>query len=132
MPFLEFRNNTAHSMGWYGFWIFGQSNHATFDPHSGDLEHGFCNGQRIQTTIGSFTTWNNKRGFEIVSGANIRLQDHIHMDHDFAGFEIFTANGPYGENGPGIFNATIVGHSLISDMTKGIKKIHKNWVLLKS
>ena len=119
VPFDEFHNNTAHSMGWYGFWIFGQSNHATYDPHDGNTENGYCHGSRIQTTIGSFTTWNNKRGFEIVSGANIRLQDQIHMDHDFSAYEIFTANGPYGDGGPGIFNSIIVGHSEISDLTEG-------------
>ena len=118
VPFLEFTNNTAHSMGWYGFWIFGQSNHATYDPHDGDLEHGFCNGKRIQTTVGSFTTWNNKRGVEVVSGANIRWVDHVHMDHDFAGFEIFTSKGPYGDDGPGITNALLVGHSEISEITE--------------
>ena len=119
VPFDEFHNNTAHSMGWYGFWIFGQSNHATYDPHNGDISTGYCSGDRIQTRIGSFTTWNNKRGFEIVSGANIRLENQTHMDHDFAGFEIFTARGPYGEDGPGIFNTIIVGHSEISDLTEG-------------
>ena len=72
VPFDEFHNSTAHSMGWYGFWIFGQSNHATYDPHDGDVSTGYCQGSRRQATIGSFTTWNNKRGFEIVSGANIR------------------------------------------------------------
>eukprot|EP00091_Calanus_sinicus_P010666 TRINITY_DN24639_c0_g1_i1.p1 TRINITY_DN24639_c0_g1~~TRINITY_DN24639_c0_g1_i1.p1 ORF type:complete len:204 (+),score=46.66 TRINITY_DN24639_c0_g1_i1:364-975(+) len=117
--FDEFHNNTAHSMGWYGFWIFGQSNHATYDPHTGDVSKGYCNGERTQARIGSFTTWNNKRGFEIVSGANIRLENQTHMDHDFAGFEIFTAKGPYGEDGPGIFNTVIVGHSEISDLTEG-------------
>ena len=119
VPFDEFHNNTAHSMGWYGFWIFGQSNHATYDPHSGDTAHGYCNGKSIQTRIGSFTTWNNKRGFEIVSGANIRLENQVHMDHDFAGYEIFTAKGPYGDDGPGIFDSIIVGHSQISDLTEG-------------
>ena len=68
--------------------------------------------------IGSFTTWNNKRGFEIVSGANIRMENQTHMDHDFAGYEIFTATGPYGEEGPGIYNAVLVGHSEISRLTK--------------
>ena len=119
IPFDEFHNNTAHSMGWYGFWIFGQSNHAKYDPHSGNTENGYCHGERIQTTIGSFTTWNNKRGFEIVSGANIRLENQTHMDHDFSAYEIFTANGPYGDEGPGIFNAVIVGHSEISALTEG-------------
>ena len=40
------------------------------------------------------------------------------MDHDFAGFEIFTSKGPYGDDGPGITNALLVGHSEISEITE--------------
>ena len=116
VPFDEFHNNTAHSMGWYGFWIMGQSNHVNYDPHTGNPENGFCNGHRTTTSIGSMTTWNNKRGFEIVSGSSIRLEDQIHMDHDFSAYEIFKARGPYG-SGPGIFNSIIVGHSEVSKLT---------------
>ena len=117
VPFEEFHNNTAHSMGWYGFWIFGQSNHVKYDPHSGSEGQGYCNGNRIQARIGSFTTWNNKRGFEIVSGANIRMENQTHMDHDFSAYEIFTAKGPAGPDGAGIFNSLIVGHSKVSELT---------------
>ena len=117
VPFDEFHNNTAHSMGWYGFWIFGQSNHVSYDPHTGTLEKGYCNGYRTQARLGSFTTWNNKRGFEIVSGANIRLENQTHMDHDFSAYEIFKAKGPGGPGGAGIFNSLIVGHSEVSDLT---------------
>jgi len=119
VPFDEFHNNTAHSMGWYGFWIFGQSNHVDYDPHTGTPERGYCDGHRTQARIGSFTTWNNKRGFEIVAGANIRLENQTHMDHDFSAFEIFKAKGPYGTDGPGIFNTIIVGSSKISEMIPG-------------
>ena len=41
------------------------------------------------------------------------------MDHDFNGYEIFTAKGPYGGGGPGIFNSIIVGYSEISKMIPG-------------
>ena len=119
VPFDEFHNNTAHSMGWYGFWIFGQSNKAKYDPHTGTLDNGFCDGHRTQARIGSFTTWNNKRGFEIVSGGNIRLENQTHMDHDFSAYEIFTGRGQYGSEGAGIFNSIIVGHSRVSDLTTG-------------
>ena len=115
VPFDEFHNNTAHSMGWYGFWIMGQSNHVNYDPHTGTVENGYCNGHRTTTSIGSMTTWNNKRGFEIVSGNSIRLEDQIHMDHDFSAYEIFRAKGPYG-SGPGIYNSIIVGHSEVSKL----------------
>merc|ERR1719422_2781341 len=123
VPFDEFHNNTAHSMGWYGFWIMGQSNHAAYDPHDGTLENnGYCRGSRTQAVVGSFTTWNNKRGFEIVMGKNIRLENQTHMDHDFAGFDIFAGGaggGPMGPDGPSIYNSVIVGHSMISDLTAG-------------
>ena len=115
VPFDEFHNNTAHSMGWYGFWIMGQSNHVDYDPHTGDESRGYCNGHRTTTAIGSMTTWNNKRGFEIVSGKSIRLENQTHMDHDFSAYEIFKAQGPYG-SGPGIFNSIIVGHSKVSEL----------------
>ena len=88
-------NTTANSMGWYGVWVFGQSNQVAYVPHAGDAANGYCNGQHTQEAIASFTTFNNKRGFEIVSGANIRLENHVHTDHDFTRYEIFAANGPY-------------------------------------
>ena len=119
VPFDEFRNNSAHSMGWYGFWIFGQSNHATYDPHTGTASRGYCNGYRTQAKIGSFTTWNNKKGFEIVSGANIRMENQTHMDHSCFAYEIFSARGPYGDGGPGIYNSLVVGRSKVSDLIDG-------------
>ena len=99
-PFGEFYNNTAHSMGWYGFWIFSQSNAFSYNPHTGTADQGFCNGSPAQARIGSFTIWNSKRGFEIVN--------QTHMFHDFSAFEIMRSKGPYGTDGPGIFNSTIV------------------------
>ena len=88
-------NTTANSMGWYGVWIFGQSNQVAYDPHAGDAANGYCNGQRTQAVIGSFTTCNNKRGLQIVSCSSICLENHIHMSHDFTGYEIFAANNRY-------------------------------------
>ena len=41
------------------------------------------------------------------------------MDHDFSAYEIFKARGPYGGDGPGIFNSIIVGYSEISKMIPG-------------
>ena len=41
------------------------------------------------------------------------------MDHDFSAYEIFKARGPYGGDGPGIFNSLIIGYSEISKMIPG-------------
>ena len=116
--FGEFRNNTAHSMGQYGFWIFAVNTKVPYDPHDGDESQGFCNGSPSQAVIGSMTTWNCKRGFEIVHGTNIKVENQTHLDHTHAGFDIMMSGGPLGPSGPGIHNSVVVGHSQISVETK--------------
>ena len=116
--FGEFRNNTAHSMGQYGFWMFAVNTKVPYDPHDGDESQGFCNGNPSQAVIGSMTTWNCKRGFEIVHGTNIRIENQIHLDHTHAGFDIMMSGGPLGTSGPGIHNSVVVGHSNISIETR--------------
>jgi hypothetical protein len=90
---------------------------APMDPHSGDLEHGFCNGARIQSVFGSFTTWNCKRGFEIIHGKNLRIENQTHMDHTHTGFDIQGSEGPYGLDGPGIYNSVLVARSRVYEET---------------
>ena len=120
--FGEFRNNTAHSMGQYGFWMFAVNTKVPYDPHDGDVNSGFCNGERAQAIIGSMTTWNCKRGFEIVHGINVRIENQTHLDHSHAGFDILMSGGPLGPKGPGIYNSVLIGHSNVSVETK--KEVH--------
>ncbi len=96
IPVLEFFNNTCHSTGWYGLWIF-----PIYKPVEGSaMFHGL-------------TAWNVQRGAESVEGGNIQFIDFVISEASDAGVEFQTTNDAWG--GPLLQNSVIIGHSDISD-----------------
>ena len=51
VPLGVFQNNTAHSFGWYGIWIFSMDG---WFPSDGTREKGYCDGQNagMQNNLG--------------------------------------------------------------------------------
>ena len=121
LPLEEFSNNTAHSFGWYGLWVF---------PHYAPRAGGGCNDQQHTPVVfENFLSWRNDRGVEFGEVGSLQLTGSILLDNKLAGFEVTELEAVWGENGPLIADTLIVGHSDISsdDATcteSGIKTPH--------
>ena len=121
LPLGEFANNTAHSFGWYGLWVF-----PTYTPRVG----GRCNGQlHTPAVFENFTAWRSDRGVEFADSGSLQLTGSIMLDNKLAGVEITQLEGVWGENGPLIADTLIVGHSELSSndnicTESGIKTPH--------
>ena len=104
---LQFSNNTAHSFGWYGLWVFRQY----FPSPSGECSD---NGH-APSYFDSFLAWRNDRGVEFAEIGALQLRDSIMLDNKLAGVEITEIESIWSEeSGPLIANTLIVGHSEIS------------------
>ncbi|XP_068236296.1 fibrocystin-L-like [Palaemon carinicauda] len=102
-----FYNNTAHSMGRYGLWIFSMDG---YFPKS-----GVCSGSNLVAAWHDFTVWHCDRGAEVVLGGALQFHNFVALDNEHAGLEMVKVSGGFGENnGPGIFNSLLVGHSQLS------------------
>lgn len=104
----EFFNNSAHSFGRYGLWIF-----PTYHP----LRGGRCNSDIAAPAVfGRFLAYNNMRGAEAVQVGAVQMQDFTVLDNDIAGIEyVFADQKDAPRGGPKILNALIVGHSQASE-----------------
>ncbi|XP_045124918.1 fibrocystin-L-like [Portunus trituberculatus] len=103
----QFFNNTAHSMGRYGLWVFSMDG---YFPKSRN-----CGGSDQVAKWESFTVWHCDRGAEVVLGGALQFHDFVALDNEHAGLEMVKMLGGFGEDdGPGIFNSLVVGHSALS------------------
>ncbi|XP_069813288.1 fibrocystin-L-like isoform X2 [Dendropsophus ebraccatus] len=107
----EFYNNTVHSQGWYGLWIF-----RNYFPMAVPDQRQSCYGYLPSPAIfRSFTTWNCQKGAEWVNGGAIQFHNFSMINNEDSGIEtkrvVSYYVGGWGEtNGAMLKNAIIVGH----------------------
>ncbi|XP_068431576.1 PKHD1 like 1, tandem duplicate 1 [Clinocottus analis] len=107
VPLGEFYNNTAHSQGWFGLWIFKD-----FHP----MKDGSCGSKKPQPAVfRDFTVWNCEKGAEWVNVGAVQFDGFRMVNNEKAGIEakriLQWAVSGYGEvGGATMSNGTIVGH----------------------
>uniref|UniRef100_A0A3B3YLL5 G8 domain-containing protein n=1 Tax=Poecilia mexicana TaxID=48701 RepID=A0A3B3YLL5_9TELE len=107
VPLGEFSNNTVHSQGWFGLWIFQE-----FFP----MKDGRCTSTTPEPAVfHSLTTWNCEKGAEWVNVGAVQFNNFIMVNNEKAGIEakrIFPwAVSGFGEDGGAtLSNSTIVAH----------------------
>ncbi|XP_068189914.1 fibrocystin-L-like [Antennarius striatus] len=80
VPLGEFYNNTAHSQGWFGLWIFED-----YFP----MKDGSCNSKIPEPAVFCFfTAWNCEKGAEWVNGGALQFTKFIMVNNEKAGIEI--------------------------------------------
>ncbi|XP_078071648.1 PKHD1 like 1, tandem duplicate 1 [Mustelus asterias] len=107
VPLGQFLNNTVHSQGWFGLWIF-----EAYHPR----KDGRCYSWSPEPArFDSLTTWNCEKGAEWVDGGALQFHNFVMVNNEKAGIETKAILRSYvkgwGEDrGALIKNATIVGH----------------------
>ncbi|XP_036421459.1 fibrocystin-L-like [Colossoma macropomum] len=106
-PLGEFYNNTVHSQGWFGLWIFQE-----FFP----TQQGTCGSYTPQPAVfRKFTSWNNDKGAEWVNVGSVQFNEFLMVNNEKAGVETKRIIEQYvsgwGLNGgAALVNSTLVGH----------------------
>ncbi|XP_076824499.1 fibrocystin-L-like isoform X2 [Clavelina lepadiformis] len=102
----EFRNNTVHSQGWFGLWIF-----QTYFPMKGSS----CDStEPSPAKFDSLTTWHCEKGAEWVNCGAIQFNNFVMVNNEDTGIDIKLISGTAWGDAK-ITNVTIVGHSSQSD-----------------
>ncbi|CAF4249716.1 unnamed protein product, partial [Rotaria sp. Silwood2] len=118
-PFGRFFNNSVHSVGRFGVWIF---------PEYSPTVAGNCwNDAPYQAIFDGLISWKNSKGFEWVMSSSIQIRNAIVFDNDDTGIRCVTAinhqatNLPklratfYNESkGSSVINSIIIGDSGVS------------------
>ena len=115
VPLGVFKNNSAHSFGWFGLWVF-----TNYFPS----KHGACStGSCVEPAVfHSMFAWNNKKGIEFVNTGALQVEDSVLVQNKLSGFEakkikcvpLFTDDSPM------IKNSLVVGTTTVApDGTQG-------------
>lgn len=106
-PLGEFRNNTAHSFGRYGLWIF-----PTYIPLLTPLS---STDSTVPAKFQDFLAYNNLKGFEANEVGAVQAVNCTMMDNKEAGFEVTIVKAPWSATrGGAIRDSLVVGYSAIS------------------
>uniref|UniRef100_A0A8C4XEU0 PKHD1 like 1 n=1 Tax=Erpetoichthys calabaricus TaxID=27687 RepID=A0A8C4XEU0_ERPCA len=103
----QFYNNSVHSQGWYGLWIFEQ-----YYP----MQQGYCYWNNPQPAVfDSLMTWNCLKGAEWLNAGALQFKNFLMVNNELAGIEMKRVINGYvtgwGEAGGAmIMNATVIGH----------------------
>ncbi|CAF5193120.1 unnamed protein product, partial [Rotaria magnacalcarata] len=82
-PFGRFYNNSVHSTGRFGVWIY---------PEYAPTISGDCNDTRpLQATFEGLIAWNNNKGIEIVMSRTIQVKNAVVFDNADLGIGYITA-----------------------------------------
>jgi len=113
-PFGRFYNNSVHSVGRIGVWIFPE-----YSPTVG----GNCyNDAPYQAVFEGLTTWRNARGLEWVMSSTIQVKGAIAFDNNEAGLSCVTAINDQATNLPNLratFYNISSGSSVINSLIVG-------------
>ena len=106
-------NNTAHDMGFYGFWIFSLKKSLHYNPSTIDCEPSWPPGHG---TFENGKFWHCRRGAEISNaGDNVKLKNFVAASNRFGGLSILEGDswrygGEFGEYSMGFEDATVIGY----------------------
>ena len=105
----EFRDNHAHSNGRYGLRIFHNMVPRKFPCKPINAETN----PSITANFNGLTSWkNNRNGATALRVGDIRFNNFKTADNLLAGIEFSLTNQPgVGDDGPGIYNALIIGRT---------------------
>ena len=126
LPVEEFADNTAHSFGWYGLWVFREY-YPTVSGTCGDT-------RPAPVYYDRFFAWHNDRGVEFSEVGALQLRDSIMLDNKIAGVEYTVIDADWNEeNGSVVKDTLIVGYSAITSdacSESGIKTPHSNYLIV--
>ncbi|XP_075995316.1 PKHD1 like 1, tandem duplicate 1 [Genypterus blacodes] len=107
VPLGEFTNNTVHSQGWFGIWIFQD-----YFP----MKDGSCRSKTPEPAVfRGLTTWNCEKGAEWVNGGALVFDRFVMVNNEKAGIETkqimqWAVSGFDSTGGARVTNSLIVGH----------------------
>ncbi|KAK9957826.1 hypothetical protein ABG768_012036 [Culter alburnus] len=107
VPLGQFFNNTVHSQGWFGLWIFQE-----FFP----MRSGSCGySTPAPAVFRRFTSWNNEKGAEWVNVGAVQFSEFLMVNNEKAGVEAkriiqLYVSGWGLDGGAAVVNSTMVGH----------------------
>jgi hypothetical protein len=118
-PFGRFLNNSVHSVGRFGVWVFPE-----YSPTVG----GSCSGiAPYQAVFDGLISWNNNKGFEWVMSSTLQIKNAVVFDNADTGLRCVTAINHqdlnvaalqstfYNENtGSSVINSVVIGDSGVS------------------
>lgn len=106
LPLGVFRNNSAHSSGWFGLWVF-----ENYFPLKGG-----CGGTEVEPAVfESFFAWNNDKGAQADNSGAVQFKDFVLVQNRLAGYEgkkVWDAPH-YTDESPMVSNSLIVGTTTV-------------------